>query len=134
MYVSHSLVGVFHVSLLFFLSGANREDARRSLVHALSELVIRGEIHNSVEFVRGLLEKDEFREDKHTTQWLDGIIARGERATPPPFLLAVVCRCVQVTISPPLSLSISLDRFSALSNTMCHRLPTSQRSRIDRHS
>ncbi|ORC84477.1 putative acetyl-CoA carboxylase [Trypanosoma theileri] len=61
-----------------FSSGETREDARRGMVMALRNLVIRGEIHTSVSYVVELLEREEFRNCDISTAWLDRLIA--ERA------------------------------------------------------
>ncbi|KAH9601062.1 Biotin/lipoyl attachment [Trypanosoma melophagium] len=65
-----------------FSSGETREDARRGMVMALRNLVIRGEIHTSVSYVVELLEREEFRNCDISTAWLDHLIA--ERAVQGP--------------------------------------------------
>mmetsp|Transcript_23591 Transcript_23591/g.76855 ORF Transcript_23591/g.76855 Transcript_23591/m.76855 type:complete len:2137 (+) Transcript_23591:142-6552(+) len=57
-----------------FASGDNREAARKSLVLALKEIDVRGEIRNPVEYLTKLLETDDFKSNKIDTSWLDGII------------------------------------------------------------
>jgi acetyl-CoA carboxylase/biotin carboxylase 1 len=57
-----------------FATGPNREAARKSLVLALKELDVRGEIRNPVEYLTQLLETDDFKANNIDTSWLDGII------------------------------------------------------------
>jgi len=57
-----------------FATGPNREAARKSLVLALKELDVRGEIRNPVEYLTQLLETDDFKKNNIDTSWLDGII------------------------------------------------------------
>ena len=58
-----------------FATGDTREQARRSLVMALKELFIMGEIRTTVEYLGELLETKAFRENTIDTAWLDGLIA-----------------------------------------------------------
>jgi acetyl-CoA carboxylase/biotin carboxylase 1 len=57
-----------------FAKGPTREAARRSLVLALKEMQVRGEIRTTVEYLVQLLETDEFKQNTIDTAWLDGII------------------------------------------------------------
>ena len=57
-----------------FARGPTREHARRSLVLALKEIEVRGEIRTTVEYLVELLETPEFKENTIDTSWLDGII------------------------------------------------------------
>lgn len=57
-----------------FAKGETREQARKSLVLALKEIEVRGEIRTTVEYLVQLLETDEFKENTIDTSWLDGII------------------------------------------------------------
>eukprot|EP01033_Poteriospumella_lacustris_P003046 gene3046-2231_t len=57
-----------------FASGPTREDARKSLVLALKDLDVRGDIRTTVEYLIKLLETKEFKENTIDTSWLDGII------------------------------------------------------------
>ena len=57
-----------------FASGPTREDARKSLVLALKEIDVRGDIRTTVEYLIKLLETDEFKKNTIDTSWLDGII------------------------------------------------------------
>ena len=77
-----------------FACGKTRDEANRLLVHTLSELTIRGEIANNVKYVAGLLERDEFINDKHDTAWLDGLIAAKHRSKSVPAQVAVVCGAI----------------------------------------
>jgi len=58
-----------------FASGPTREAARKSLVLALKELFIHGEIRTTVEYLIQLLETDVFKQNTLDTAWLDGLIA-----------------------------------------------------------
>jgi acetyl-CoA carboxylase/biotin carboxylase 1 len=57
-----------------FAHGATREDARKSLVLALKELDVRGDIRTTVEYLIKLLETQAFKDNTIDTSWLDGII------------------------------------------------------------
>lgn len=57
-----------------FASGPTREDARKSLVLALKEIDVRGDIRTTVEYLIKLLETQAFKENTIDTSWLDGII------------------------------------------------------------
>lgn len=57
-----------------FASGATREEARKSLVMALKEIDVRGDIRTTVEYLIKLLETQEFKDNTIDTSWLDGII------------------------------------------------------------
>jgi len=57
-----------------FAKGPNREQARKSLVLALKEIEVRGEIRTTVEYLVELLETDAFKQNTIDTSWLDGII------------------------------------------------------------
>eukprot|EP00958_Prasinococcus_capsulatus_P024488 scaffold3827_cov394-Prasinococcus_capsulatus_cf.AAC.7 len=58
-----------------FATGETREDARKALVMALKDLVVRGEIRTAVEYLAQLLETEEFKNNTIDTSWLDGLIA-----------------------------------------------------------
>lgn len=58
-----------------FATGDTREEARKSLVLALKELFIMGEIRTTVEYLGELLEMDDFKDNSIDTAWLDGLIA-----------------------------------------------------------
>lgn len=73
-----------------FAWGENRESSRRSLVLALKELSIRGDIRTTVEYLIKLLEMEAFRENRITTSWLDTLIAEKVAAEKPPTDLAVI--------------------------------------------
>jgi len=57
-----------------FAKGPTREQARRSLVLALKEIEVRGEIRTTVEYLVQLLETDAFKQNTIDTAWLDGIL------------------------------------------------------------
>nr|CCC92488.1 unnamed protein product [Trypanosoma congolense IL3000] len=58
-----------------FSSAETREEARRGMVMALRNLVIRGEIHTTVSYVLELLERAEFCNCDVSTDWLDRLIS-----------------------------------------------------------
>ncbi|KAK7197558.1 acetyl-CoA carboxylase [Novymonas esmeraldas] len=58
-----------------FSSGETREEARRGMVLALRNLVVRGEIRTSTPYVMELLETPAFRDCDVSTAWLDRLIA-----------------------------------------------------------
>jgi acetyl-CoA carboxylase/biotin carboxylase 1 len=73
-----------------FAKGANREEARKSLILALKEIEVRGEIRTTVEYLVQLLETKEFIENTIDTSWLDGIIKeKSVRIDVPPHLTVV---------------------------------------------
>jgi acetyl-CoA carboxylase/biotin carboxylase 1 len=57
-----------------FASGADRESARKSLILALKEIEVRGEIRTTVEYLVQLLETEAFKQNTIDTSWLDGLI------------------------------------------------------------
>merc|ERR1740138_535119 len=57
-----------------FAKGPNREAARKSLVLALKEIEVRGDIRTTVDYLVQLLETDEFKQNNIDTSWLDGLI------------------------------------------------------------
>ncbi|PXF48372.1 Acetyl-CoA carboxylase [Gracilariopsis chorda] len=77
-----------------FAWGENRESSRRSLVLALKELSIRGDIRTTVEYLIKLLEMQSFRENQISTSWLDSLIAEKVAAEKPPTDLAVIIGAV----------------------------------------
>lgn len=77
-----------------FAWGENRESSRRSLVLALKELSIRGDIRTTVEYIVKLLEMKQFRENTFTTDWLDSLIADHVTTEKPPTDLAVIVASV----------------------------------------
>lgn len=57
-----------------FANGPDREQARRSMVLALKELSIRGDISTTVDYISKLIELDDFVNNNIDTGWLDSII------------------------------------------------------------
>jgi len=57
-----------------FAKGPTREKARKSLILALKEIEVRGEIRTTVEYLVQLLETEEFKQNTIDTSWLDGLI------------------------------------------------------------
>ncbi|PXF42607.1 Acetyl-CoA carboxylase [Gracilariopsis chorda] len=95
-----------------FAWGETRVSSRRSLVLALKELSIRGDIRTTMEYLIQRLEMSAFRENQITTAWLDSLIAEKVAAESPPTDLAVtieaVCRAhVHFTDRAELSQSAS---------------------------
>lgn len=73
-----------------FAKGANREQARKSLILALKEIEVRGEIRTTVEYLVQLLETKEFVDNTIDTSWLDGIIkAQSVKIEIPPHLVVI---------------------------------------------
>ena len=58
-----------------FAGGADREAARKSMIMALKELSIRGDIRTTVEYLVTLMQSDDFISNRITTAWLDSRIA-----------------------------------------------------------
>lgn len=54
-----------------FAHGETREQARRQMLVALSELRIRGEIRTTTEYLISILQDKDFKDNQHTTSWLD---------------------------------------------------------------
>eukprot|EP00930_Biecheleria_cincta_P026767 TRINITY_DN18824_c0_g4_i1.p1 TRINITY_DN18824_c0_g4~~TRINITY_DN18824_c0_g4_i1.p1 ORF type:complete len:2184 (-),score=502.75 TRINITY_DN18824_c0_g4_i1:163-6714(-) len=57
-----------------FARGSDREEARKTLVLALQNLEVVGEIRNPVEYLVELLGTEAFKSNSIDTSWLDGII------------------------------------------------------------
>ena len=74
-----------------FAKGENRNAAIRSMVVALKELKIRGEIRTNSDYVCDLIQTTDFVSDRHDTGWLDKRIAEQKRTESPPWHLSVVC-------------------------------------------
>eukprot|EP00457_Paulinella_chromatophora_P000115 gb/GEZN01000115.1/.p1 GENE.gb/GEZN01000115.1/~~gb/GEZN01000115.1/.p1 ORF type:complete len:2290 (+),score=335.54 gb/GEZN01000115.1/:133-6870(+) len=74
-----------------FATGRNRDQARRSMVLALKELSIRGDIRTTVEYLRQLLETPDFKNNHLSTSWLDALMKQKlgvPMIRPPPHLAA----------------------------------------------
>jgi biotin carboxylase/acetyl-CoA carboxylase carboxyltransferase component/biotin carboxyl carrier protein len=54
-----------------FAWGDNREVSRQNMSNALRELAIRGDIRTTTEYLRGILEHEDFKENKLSTTWLE---------------------------------------------------------------
>ncbi|KAI7832926.1 acetyl-CoA carboxylase [Kickxella alabastrina] len=74
-----------------FAYGANREQARQSMVVALKEISIRGDFRTTVEYLVRLLEMPDFKSNTFTTAWLDRLISTHLTADRPDPELAVIC-------------------------------------------
>jgi len=65
-----------------FAQGETRELARRHMAMALEELDIRGEISNTIEYLRWILETDDFKNNRITTTWLEAQIPKYQLTGP----------------------------------------------------
>mgnify|MGYP001081385929 CR=1 FL=1 len=75
-----------------FAVGATRELARQSMVQALKELEIRGEIRTTIEYLRVVLEADDYKNNLISTTWLEKVMANQAIASERPDTpLAVLC-------------------------------------------
>lgn len=77
-----------------FAWGEDREMSRRNMVLALKELSIRGEIRTATEYIVRLLESEDFKACRVTTEWLDGLIASKAITEKPSTELAVIAAAV----------------------------------------
>jgi len=59
-----------------FALGETREIARRNMVLAIKELSIRGDIRTTVEYLRQILETEDFRTNNLSTTWLEKLMAK----------------------------------------------------------
>eukprot|EP00478_Filoreta_tenera_P002510 GABV01002605.1.p1 GENE.GABV01002605.1~~GABV01002605.1.p1 ORF type:complete len:138 (-),score=54.85 GABV01002605.1:245-658(-) len=77
-----------------FASGSTREEARRNMIVALSELTIRGEIRTAAESLRTMLEHPDFIANRISTTWLETVMAESPElisgAKPPASLVSVL--------------------------------------------
>ena len=67
-----------------FALGETREIARRNMVLALKELSIRGDIRTTVEYLRKILETNDFRRNDISTTWLENVMAKRQVITEKP--------------------------------------------------
>jgi acetyl-CoA carboxylase/biotin carboxylase 1 len=74
-----------------FAWGETREAARRTMVCALMELNIRGDIRTTVEYLITLMETEAFRDNEISTEWLDGLIANRVKTATPDVALSTIC-------------------------------------------
>jgi acetyl-CoA carboxylase / biotin carboxylase 1 len=78
-----------------FAHGNDRDDARKSLILALKELSIRGEVHTPVEYLISLLQTDQFKKNKMDTSSLDTLIhSKSIQEQKPDLFIAVICAAV----------------------------------------
>jgi acetyl-CoA carboxylase/biotin carboxylase 1 len=77
-----------------FAKGATRDQARKSLILALKEIEVRGEIRTTVEYLVQLLETKEFVENTIDTSWLDGLIQEKSVQVEKPEHLTVVSAAI----------------------------------------
>ena len=74
-----------------FSWGNNREIARRNMCLALKELSIRGDIRTTTEYLIGMMESEDFRQNNISTEWLDSRISKNiQTEKPEPLLVAVI--------------------------------------------
>lgn len=59
-----------------FAWGETREESRRNLAMALHDLSIRGEIRTTIEYLKDLIESEDYVANKFNTAWLDARIKR----------------------------------------------------------
>lgn len=101
-----------------FARGANRAEAVRSMVVALKEVKIRGEIRTLLDYAIEMLQERDFVESRIHTGWLDGRIAARVRVERPPWYLCVIAGAVHFALqelsantaevrSGPVSLDVS---------------------------
>mmetsp|Transcript_3124 Transcript_3124/g.4604 ORF Transcript_3124/g.4604 Transcript_3124/m.4604 type:complete len:2205 (-) Transcript_3124:97-6711(-) len=74
-----------------FAHGETREQARRQMLVALSELRIRGEIRTTTEYLISILQDPDFKNNNHTTSWLDKRLAEKVALEKPDTPLVVMC-------------------------------------------
>jgi biotin carboxyl carrier protein len=60
-----------------FASGGSRESARKHMIMALKELTIYGEIRTTVSYLTRMLELEDYKNNKISTEWLDRLLAEG---------------------------------------------------------
>ena len=80
-----------------FAWGKDREDSRNSLIIALSEMTVKGEIATPIRFLISILESSDYRENKFSTHWLDEIISNNrilERKKVVDPLVVAICAAV----------------------------------------
>jgi len=74
-----------------FTHGETREEARKTMLSALSELSIRGEIRTTAEYLQSLLEFDDYVNNNYNTSWLDALISTKIKLEKPDTFLVVTC-------------------------------------------
>ena len=78
-----------------FAHGQDRDDARKSLILALKELSIRGDVHTPVEYLISLLQTEEFINNQMCTTSLDAFIhSKTIQVQKPNTFIAVLCAAV----------------------------------------
>jgi acetyl-CoA carboxylase / biotin carboxylase 1 len=75
-----------------FAHGKDREDARRKMVVGLSEVSIRGDIRNTVQFISSLIQREDFIKNEITTSYLDELlVSKSHNAKKPDQFLSILC-------------------------------------------
>eukprot|EP01080_Neovahlkampfia_damariscottae_P011048 gene11048-3756_t len=75
-----------------FAHGKNREEARKKMVVGLSEVSIRGDIRNTVQFINSLIQREDFINNEITTSYLDELLSQKVfTAKKPDRFLAILC-------------------------------------------
>lgn len=82
-----------------FAWGETRDQCRKSLVMSLKELVIRGDIRTTVEYLILLLERPEFVANTIDTTWLDGLIEKKTITQRPRTQVAVIGAALHKTVT-----------------------------------
>jgi hypothetical protein len=81
-----------------FAKGVTRGAAIRSMVVALKELNIRGEIRTIVDYAIDMLQHADFVDNRIHTGWLDGRIAAQVRVERPPWHLCIIAGAVHFAL------------------------------------
>lgn len=81
-----------------FAKGATRGAATRSMVVALKELNIRGEIRTIVDYAVDMLQHADFVGNRIHTGWLDARIAAQVRVERPPWHLCIIAGAVHFAL------------------------------------
>lgn len=89
---SHGEVHPFADSQIghIFAWGQTREAARRKMIFALEQLVVRGEIRTNREYVLDLLKNEDYIANQLDIDWLDKLIEQRKKAGRPEHAVAVI--------------------------------------------
>lgn len=132
-----------------FAKGCDREQARKNLVFTLKNLSIRGEFRTTVEYLCFLLEKEEYRINNISTEWLDALIKKQFLNENLENSLVIICSSIAYAIEKQeeihndslISLSslrlpsgISLSEIKSLNHKNTYRIPETSFKNIDESS
>ena len=92
-----------------FAWGETRNEARQAMVLALKELFIQGDFRTTVEYLVKLLEKEDFKNNAISTEWLDKLIEERMQAERPETMVAITCGAAHIA---DVELTKQLDEFS----------------------